>query len=227
MDMAAAALVRAAEGALAEGAAGTVRITASEMMGAEVLPAILAEIQREHPRIVLELALTNRAENLLRRDADIAVRMLRPAQAALLAQRLGLVRLGLYAHEDYLARHGTPIDLADLRRFHIIGFDRDEVSARAIASADLPIDRSIFSFRSDSDLAQAAAIRAALGIGVMQDGIARAWPRLRPVLPGLLRFELDVWLALHEDQRGNPAVAAVRAGLARGLTVWLDKDNNP
>ena len=76
------------------------RITASEVMGAEVLPPILADLQRRHPGLVLELALENRAGDLLRRDAGIAVRMFRPRQEALLARRIGRVGLGLYAHRD-------------------------------------------------------------------------------------------------------------------------------
>src|SRR4051794_26573900 len=74
------ALYRAASGPLAENA-GTVRITASEVIAAEVLPPILARLQADHPRIVVELAVSNRIEDLLRRDADIAVRMARPAQS--------------------------------------------------------------------------------------------------------------------------------------------------
>jgi DNA-binding transcriptional LysR family regulator len=222
MEQAAAALLRAAEGA-DDPARGTVRITASEVMGAQVLPPILAELQRRHPGLVLELALENRAGDLLRRDADIAVRMFRPRQEALLARRIGRVGLGLYAHRDYVARHGMPGSVAELGRFHVIGFDRDDGSARAVAEGTLPIDRGLFRVRSDSDLAQAALLRAGLGIGAMQHLLAAEVPELVPVLAAEVQLGLEMWLAMHEDQRGNAAVRAAFEVLGEGLLAFLGK----
>jgi DNA-binding transcriptional LysR family regulator len=220
MEAAAASLRRSADGARSE-AGGTVRITASEIMGAEVLPDILAGLQEAHPALVVELVLSNRTDDLLRRDADIAVRMVRPVQEALIAQRLGHVDLGLYAHERYLARHGAPSALADLPRFHVIGFDRNDHSARALAKGVIELDRELFSLRSDSDLAQLAALRAGLGIGACQARIAARNPQLRPVLAGALAFKLDVWLCMHEDQRASRLVRLAYEALADGLRRWI------
>ncbi len=91
MIAAAAALGRTASGE-AGGERGVVRVTASEIVGCEVLPGILASLRAAHPGIVLELALTNRNEDLARRDADVAVRMVRPTQSALIARRIGRYR---------------------------------------------------------------------------------------------------------------------------------------
>lgn len=220
MEAAAASLRRSADGARSE-AGGTVRITASEIMGAEVLPDILAGLQEAHPALVVELVLSNRTDDLLRRDADIAVRMVRPVQEALIAQHLGHVDLGLYAHERYLARHGAPSALAELPRFHVIGFDRNDHSARALAKGVIELDRELFSLRSDSDLAQLAALRAGLGIGACQAGIAARNPQLRPVLAGALAFKLDVWLCMHEDQRASRPVRLAYEALADGLRRWI------
>lgn len=199
------------------------RITASEVMGAEVLPPILADLQRRHPGLVLELALENRAGDLLRRDAGIAVRMFRPRQEALLARRIGRVGLGLYAHRDYVARHGVPGSVAELGRFHVIGFDRDDGSARAVAEGTLPIDRTLFRVRSDSDLAQAALLRAGLGIGAMQHLLAAKVPELVPVLGAEVQLGLEMWLAIHKDQRGNAAVQAAFDVLGEGLGDFVGK----
>jgi DNA-binding transcriptional LysR family regulator len=220
MEAAAASLRRSADGARSE-AGGTVRITASEIMGAEVLPDILARLQEAHPALVVELVLSNRTDDLLRRDADIAVRMVRPVQEALIAQHLGHVDLGLYAHERYLARHGAPSALSDLPRFHVIGFDRNDHSARALAKGVIELDRELFSLRSDSDLAQLAALRAGLGIGACQAKIAARNPQLRPVLAGALAFKLDVWLCMHEDQRASRPVRLAYEALADGLRRWI------
>ncbi|MCZ8375856.1 MAG: LysR family transcriptional regulator [Beijerinckiaceae bacterium] len=201
---------------------GTVRISASEIMGTFVLPSILAEIRTRFPAITLELALNNRNEDLLRRDADIAVRMARPKQEGLVARRIGQVPLGLHVHRDYVARFGVPATIDELTQHHLIGFDRDDHSARAVAGGLLPISREIFSFRVDSDVAQTMAIRAGLGIGMIQKAMARREPDLVPVLPGVVDIKLDCWLAVHEDQKHAHAIRAVLDGLATGLGQWLE-----
>jgi DNA-binding transcriptional LysR family regulator len=114
---------------------GTVRITASEMIGCEVLPPMLASFRESHPGIVLELALSNRNEDLLRRDADIAVRMVRPRQKSLLARRIGKTPIGFYAHRDYLKRYGIPKSIAELEKHCLIGFDQDARSLQSLGPA--------------------------------------------------------------------------------------------
>jgi DNA-binding transcriptional LysR family regulator len=216
MEAAAAALVRAASGA-ADAAQGVVRLTASEMMGGEVLPAMLARFRATHPAIVLELMLTNRTEDLLRRDADIAVRMARPRQEALLARRIGTVGIGLYAHRRYLTAHGTPRRLDELLRHQLIGFDRDATSWNSVGSPAPEIARENFAFRCDSDLAQLAALRAGLGIGGCQHAIAHRDRHLVPVLPRELALSLEMWLAMHEDLRASRRVRLLFEHLAREL----------
>jgi DNA-binding transcriptional LysR family regulator len=222
METAMAALVRTATlGGEDESPRGTVRITASDIMGTVVLPQILATIRTKHPQIIFELALNNRTDNLLQRDADIAVRMVRPTQTGLVARKIGELPLGLYAHRSYLERFGTPETVEALLRSHLIGFDRDDHSARSVASGILPITREIFAFRCDSDSAQLAALEAGLGIGAVQKSIARQISDLVPILAETIRFKLDVWLAVHEDLIRQPAVRTVFDELATGLTQHL------
>lgn len=226
MEAAFAALKRAATlGGNVENPRGTVRISASEVMGTFVLPQILAELRGHYPDITLELVLNNRTDDLLRRDADIAVRMTRPRQDGLVARKLGHVALGLYAHRRYVAKHGLPAGLDDLAGFHLIGFDRDDHSARSVAAGKLPISRDIFSFRADSDVAQVMAVRAGLGIGMMQRAMARTEPDLVSVLADPVAFDLECWLAVHEDQKDAPAIRALFDGLADGLARWISVES--
>ncbi len=85
----------------------------------------------------------------------------------------------------------------------------------------IELDRELFSLRSDSDLAQLAALRAGLGIGACQARIAARNPQLRPVLAGALAFKLDVWLCMHEDQRASRPVRLAYEALADGLRRWI------
>lgn len=223
MAAASAALRRAASGSRQE-VRGVVRITCSEVVGGEVLPAILADLRRQQPGIVIELSLSDATENLLRRDADIAVRMLRPSQAALVARRVGAIGMGLYAHRRYLKAHGVPRAPADLRQHALIGFDRETPALRAMIDrvpGSEVYARARFALRTDSGLAQLAALRAGYGIGVCQHALARRGRSLVPVLPGAVAVELDTWLVMHEDLRANRRVRLVYDHLFEALTAYV------
>ena len=197
--------------------AGVVRISASEMVGLEHLPPILARLRRDHPRLAIELVLSNAADDLLRRDADIAVRMFAPEQAVLVAKRLPSLPLGLYARADYLARRGTPFRIEDMRGHDLIGFDRETPALRAFVEHYPFLSRSALALASDSDIAQFAAIRAGLGIGVCQVPIARRDPALVRVLPEIVDLPLDVWIVMHEDLKRKPHCRIAFDALVEGL----------
>ena len=219
MAIAAEALARAASGE-AEEDRGTVRITASEIIGTEVLPPILAAFREAHPRVAVELLLSNRTEDLLRREADIAVRMVRPTQSALVARKIGTIHLGLHAHPRFIERHGAPASLAELEEGTIVGFDREASIRRRIDGLGIPLTRDLFAFRCDSDVAQYAAIRAGFGIGLCQIALAKR-DGLAPVLPGLVGFELEVWVAMHEDLRTSRRMRLMFDHLAEQLGAYV------
>ncbi len=219
MAAAAEALVRTASGD-AEAVRGVVRITASDVVGVEVLPPMLTGFHDAYPEVAIELALSNRQEDLLRREADIAVRMVRPTQGALLAKRVGAVRLGLFAHRRYLEAHGVPERIDD-PRFAAIGFDRDLDTLRALRDRQLNFERESFAFRSDNDLAQLAAVRAGFGIGAAQVAIAARDPDLVPVLQDQFRYEMEVWVAMHEDLKTSRRMRLMFDWLVEGLGEYV------
>ena len=201
---------------------GTVRVSASEIVGAEVLPPILATLRERHPDLEIELVLSNAVENLLRRDADIAVRMVEPAQEALVIRRLGSITLGLHAHRRYLERAGVPRSLKDLHGYSMIGFDRETPAIRSMLQRVPGFERVRFALRTDSDIALLQAIRAGFGIGICQVALARRDPDLKRVLATAFELKLGVWLAMHENLRSTPRCRAVFDGLAAGLKTHVD-----
>jgi DNA-binding transcriptional LysR family regulator len=202
MAAAAETLARTAAGD-PESARGVVRVTASEIVAVEVLPEILTRFRRAHPLIDIELSAANRQEDLLRRDADVAVRMVRPAQDALLARRIGEVRIGMFAHRDYIERFGAPESIDDLHRHTVIGFDRGQMIPSARAAVNIDITPELFALRTDSDIAQIAALRAGFGICGLQEPLAARDPDLVPVLQEQISFPLEVWVVMHEDLRAD------------------------
>ncbi len=215
-------LVRTAS-AEADALKGTVRITASEVIGAEVLPAILAGLKAEHPGLVFELHLTDHVEDMLRRDADIAVRMTRPVQSDLLVRKVAVVQVGFYAHRQWLAAHAAPADLPGLVASNaLIGDDRGLLLLRGLAAAGVAASRGDFTFRSDSSLAQLAALRAGIGIGACHLPLAARDPALRRIIPGFCH-ERELWLVSHPHQRRAARFAITLAGLARGLAAYGER----
>jgi DNA-binding transcriptional LysR family regulator len=197
MAAAAAAFVRTGSGNLEE-AAGVVRLAAADVVAVEVLPPILSEFRYQYPDTVIELSVSNQMVDLLRRDADIAVRMVRPKQKALLAKRAGKVVLGFYAHRRYLERYGYPERLEDLAHHTLIGFDR-VAPAEFLDAAPIPVSRELFAFRCDNDLALLAALRAGFGVGICHTGIARRDPDLLPLLSKQFKVEYEIWIVMHND----------------------------
>ena len=210
------ALMRAATGTTGA-VRGTVRLTASEMFGVEHLPPILAVLRQRHPELVVELALSNTLDDLLGRESDIAVRNVEPTQVALIARRLPSTTLGLHAHRAYLNRRGTPASIADLAGHDVIGFDQETPAIRAIAERFPSLQRSTFALRTDSDLAQLAAIRAGFGIGMCQVPIARRDDDLVRILPDAVSVELGVWIVMHEDLKSSLRCRAIFDALTEGL----------
>jgi len=204
------------------GVRGTVRLTASEVIGVEVLPPILAALRSQHPELTVELVLSNRADDLLRREADIAVRMFRPEQGALVATRVGGIEIGLHAHERYLAAHGEPKSMDELARHALIGFDRETAFLRRLQQQYPVFARDNLAFRADSDLAQLGALRAGFGIGVCQAALAARDKRLVRVLPDQFAPTLDTWVTMREDLRESARCAATFAALAAGLRAYVE-----
>jgi DNA-binding transcriptional LysR family regulator len=205
---------------------GTVRIAASEVIGSEILPPILTDFHARHPHISVELTLSNRNENLVRGDADIAVRMVRPTQGALIAKRIGRIDVGLYGHRRYLKARAMPRSLQDLNQHAVIGYDRDPAYARMAEKIGAPFTGGTFAFRSDSDLAQLAALRAGFGIGACQLGIAKRDPNLVPVLHAELIFSMDAWVAMHRDLKASRRIRLMFDHLVSELTRFSESSRH-
>ncbi len=215
-----AAFLRMAEGRTGE-ISGTVRISASEVVGVEHLPPILAGLRQQYPDLAIELLLSNTADDLITREADIAIRMFPPTQNVLVTTHVGAFRIGLHARADYLVRRGLPTTLKQLKDHDLIGYDIETPGLRAVLHPYPMLARAAFSLRVDSDIAQLAAIRAGYGIGVCQLVIAATDPDLTHVLPDEFGIDLETWVVMHEDMRTNARCRVVFDELVRCLSAKL------
>jgi DNA-binding transcriptional LysR family regulator len=216
MEAAAGRFLREADNRL-DRPTGTVRITASEIVASEILPVILAELGMRHAGLAFEIAATNVTLDVLRYEADLAVRMAPPEQGDLLVRKAATFVLGLYAHRRWLARHGAPRSIGELVASGcLIGDDRNTAILRGLAARGVSATRAAFCYRSDSDVAKLAALRAGLGVGICPTAIAMRDPALVRILSDE-QASLDAWVVMHPDRRASPAVRVTFEALINGV----------
>ncbi len=188
---------------------GLVRISLTEALGAIWLPARLAEFHENNPNLQLELHVDDAAVNLIRREADIAVRLAKPDQQDLVARRVGSLHIGLYASPDYLQRRGTPMRMEELHQHLHVGYDQAMHTIPAIQRLEgLFLARHI-RHRSSSRIGLHEAAANGLGIAAISCVTADADPRLTRVLEDVMDYSREIWLITHVDLLRSARVRAV------------------
>lgn len=194
--------------------AGTVRVTASEIVSAYFLPELLLSLRQQHPEIQIELVASNEIENLLERSADIALRMVRPAQDMLVARKLADWPLGMFAHRGYIERKGMPTR-DTMAQHDWLGYDRSDQLLRGFAAAGFQVSPEFFALRCDHQIVLWEALRAGLGIGVGLQSLAARDPDLVRVLPEVKIPALPLWLTAHRELRDTPRLRLVFDAIAK------------
>lgn len=197
----------------AETLEGTVRITAPQVMSAHHLPAILTRLLDEEPGVEVELVATNDTENLLRREADIAIRMFRPTQADLIARKVTEMRLGLYAAKTYLAANGEPT-LETFANHRMVSYDRNPLIIDWLRRYGIEPPPGFLRLRTDDQIVHWKMVVAGAGIGPNQIAVGEAEPLVRRILPDLDLPLLPVWLTVHEELRTSALIRRVYDFLA-------------
>lgn len=200
---------------------GTVRLTASQPVACYLLPGVLTSLRQAYPAIQIELEVSNQVSNLLQREADIALRMVQPAQSSLVARRIADVSLSACASLAYLQRRGRPQQPADLLQHELIGYDQHDDLLRGFAALGHPVQRERFDLRTDDLIAMWQAVRAGLGVGFMADYVIATDPSVVRVLPMLALPRLPMWLAVHREIRNSARIRAVFDFLAQALPAAL------
>lgn len=218
METAAARLALDAAGASAR-LEGTVRLTAARVVAQYHLPPILARLRAEEPGIRIELIASDTPENLLFREADIALRMFRPETGALTAQRIAELPLGLYAARSYLDRTGRPTTPEELMALDFIGYDRSDVILQLMAANGFPVTRAFFPLLCDDQLVNWSLVRAGCGVGGFQRVLADRDPLVERIAPFIRLPSLPVWLVVPEALRHVPRIARVRRALVEGMAT--------
>ncbi len=186
--------------------AGTVRVTASEYVAHFLLPPVITRIRDMEPKLQIEIVSSNAVQNLLTRDADIAIRMVEPAQAELIARKVNDVAMGVFAAPSYLEKHGTPELPADLLSHTIVGYDRNDLMIRGFAMMGYKVTREDFAVRTDDQVLAWRMVEAGAGLGFGQVWSASQSDKVVRILPDLAIAPLPMWVATHRELRTSARI---------------------
>ena len=203
---------------------GTVRIASSDFVAHHVLPKMLSEIRAEYPGIQLVVIPSDNTENLLFREADIAIRMYRPDQLELVTRHVADIELGTFAARSYLDRHGRPKTAADLLDYDMVGYDQSTLITDTMHALGWPAGPDTFVVRCDHHPVYWEMVRAGCGIGFTQAKVGRADPLVEELELDLEIPPLPIWLTAHQTVRKAPRVDAIWQALDARLSAEFAQD---
>lgn len=178
---------------------GLVRISASDVASTYQLPRVLRLLRDTAPGVEVEIVASNAISDLLRRDADIALRHVRPEQPELIARKLRDSNAYLYATPEYLARVGRPDTLQDLNRANFIAYGPPDEMLGHLVAIGLPISRDNIRYHSVSGVVGWQLVRDGLGVGVMSEDVADLSPEVVRLLPDMAPLTIPTWLVSHRE----------------------------
>lgn len=178
---------------------GSISISASETYAAVLLPPIIAKLRIAEPGIQVEIVVANHASDLLRREADIALRHFRPTEPDLIAKKIGMADAILYASPDYVAKLGNPATPYDLRHAEFVNMDRTGGMIKGLNSLGLGLTEANFPLLTESYLVMWELVKQGAAIGILDSHIGDADPDVVRVLPDLGPLSFPIWLVAHRE----------------------------
>ncbi|MDO9504450.1 MAG: LysR family transcriptional regulator [Hydrogenophaga sp.] len=216
MGAAAEALSLAATGR-SQAAGGVVSVSATDAVAAHLLPPMVRRLREQEPGIAIEVIASNALSDLLRREADIAIRHVKPEQPDLIARLIREASASFYASEDWVRIHGHPRNADDAAHLAFVGADRSGQYLSYLRQHGLPLSEANFSCYAEHSVASWSLVRQGMGIGAMMDEIARETPGVVRVLDDVPRVHFPIWLVSHRELRTSRRIRVVFEALAQGL----------
>ncbi len=198
---------------------GVVSISASDGMATYILPDIVSRIRAEEPRLVIEIVASNALSGLKRREADIAIRHVRPAQPDLVGKLVREATASFYASRKWVAQHGHPANAAEVEDAEFIGFDSAGRTLEYLRSLGLNLSPRNFHVICENSSVTWEMIKRGVGIGVMGDDIAASEECVVRILENVPLIRFPIWLVTHRESRTSRRIRLVFDILARELAA--------
>ena len=180
---------------------GVVSVATSDAVAAYLMPKILLQIRQAAPGIQVEVVASDGFSDLLRREADIAIRHVRPEQPELIGRLVRQSSACFYASESWVREHGLPRTAEEAVQHDFIGMDRAGHYLQHMRSKGLQLSSANFRSYADNSVTYWEMVRQGLGIGAIMEEIARETPGMVRVLEDVSPFQLPIWLVTHRELR--------------------------
>lgn len=204
---------------------GEVTVTGTDLLSAAILPRVLKPLRDAAPGVRVRILASSEMENLTQRDADIAIRHIRPDQPDLIARHLGDFRANLYAATDYLDRAGRPRSLRDVANHDFVGnADPDRLIA-PLHNMGVPVRAESFVMSSGSGVVAWELVKAGYGVSMQPETLGDTEPGIEKVLPDFPSLEFPIWLVTHRELQTSRRIRIVFDTLARGLAERVGRGN--
>ncbi len=200
---------------------GQVRITASDIMSAYILPSAIKKLREVAPLVEIDVVAANDIRNLQLREADIAIRHVRPEQPDLIARLVSEMTAHFYASKGYLDQHGRPETFAELSEHDFIGFGDNDHMIEILNPLGLSLTAKNFRLGSQSGIVAWKMAQFDLGIIVMSDEVATSVAGMERVLPDMEPIAFPVWLTTHRELHTSRRIRLVFDLLAEFLTKQM------
>jgi DNA-binding transcriptional LysR family regulator len=216
MGVAAEALGMAATGR-SQAVGGVVSVSATDAVAAYLLPPLVRRLREQEPGIAIEVISSNALSDLLRREADIAIRHVKPEQPELIARLVREATAGFYASEGWVKAHGHPRTAEQAADLPFVGSDRSGQLLAYLKHHGLPLTEANFSCYADHSVPHWALVQQGMGIGVVGDDMVRDTPGIVRVLDDVPPVRFPIWLVTHRELRTSRRIRVVFEALAQGL----------
>ena len=196
---------------------GVVTISATEAVAAHLLPRLVLQLRQQAPGIVIDVVASDALSDLRRREADIAVRHVRPDQPDLIGRFIRDAEAGFYASTAWVQQHGHPRTAAQAAQHAFVGSDRAGRYLGYLRQHGLPLEVANFSCYAENTMANWALVQQGLGIGAMMVDIAASMPGVVRVLDDVPPVVFPIWLVTHRELRTARRIRVVFDLLADAL----------
>ncbi len=197
---------------------GNVRITASDVMSAYILPPALKKLKAIAPLVHIDVVASNAIQDLQLREADIAIRHVRPEEPELIARLLCETTAHFYAKKSYLDQRGRPNLTSELSAHDIIGFGDNARMIELLNPLGFSLAPDNFKLGSENGVVAWEMAKSGMGVIIMSDTVAEPFTDMERVLPEIDSFEFPVWLATHKELHTSGRIRIVFDLLAEFLT---------
>ncbi len=202
---------------------GEVTVTATDLFSASMLPGLLVPLRETAPGVRVRIVASSDIQNLTQREADIAIRHVRPEQPDLIARHVGDFRANLYAATSYLDRMGRPKVPRDVAAYDFVGNADPERLMAPLHNMGIPVRADRFVMSSESGVVAWELVKTGYGVSMQPEVLGDEEPGIEKVLPEFPSLEFPIWLVTHRELQTSRRIRIVFDLLARGLSDAVRK----